>query len=197
MPILQNRYAPFALYGAAAPPLAVCYIVFWTGWMEPPAPSPILPILLAAAWLAIALTLAAAFAARSKPTRWVCVGLAGGALMASSAVTYFTLFLAPFGAVALTASAVGLILARRDGETAFGIGGIDAPSAIGAASLIAPGAAIPAWAWVFHPSAPVVWTTLGLSAIGSGAVLRFGRGWASEMARRRSVPLYPPAIAIV
>ena len=171
MPILQNRYAPFALYGAAALPLAVCYIVFWTGWMDPPDPSPILPILLAAAWLAIALTLAAAAAARSKPTRWVCVGLAGGALMASSAATYFTLFLAPLGAVALTAAAVNLVLARRDGETAFGIGGIDAPSAIGAAALIALGVALPIWAWLFQPSAAVVWTTLGVSAIGSGAVL--------------------------
>ena len=170
MPILQNRYAPFALYGAAALPLAVCYIVFWTGWMEPPDPSPILPILLAAAWLAIALTLAAAFAARSKPTRWLCVGLAGGALMASSTATYFTLFLAPLGAVALTASAVKLVLARRDVGTAFGIGGIAAPSAIGAAALIAPGAAIAAWAWLFHPSAAVVWTTLGLSAIGTGVI---------------------------
>ena len=165
MPILQNRYAPFALYGAAALPLAVCYIVFWTGWMEPPDPSPILPILLAAAWLAIALTLAAAVAARSKPTRWLYVGLAGGALTASSAATYFTLFLAPFGAVALTAAAVKLVLARRDGETAFGIGGIAKPSAIGAAALIALGVALPIWAWVFHPSAAVVWTTLGLSAM--------------------------------
>ena len=176
MPILQNRYAPFALFGAAAAPLAVCYIVFWTGWMEPPDPSPILPILLAAAWLAVALTLAAAVSARSKPTRWLYVGLAGGALTASSAATYFTLFLAPLGAFALTAAAVGLILARRDGETAFGIGGIDAPSAIGAASLIAPGAALAAWAWLFHPSAAVVWTTLGLSAIGSGAALALRSG---------------------
>ena len=86
MSILQNRYAPFALFGAAALPLAVCYIVFWTNWMEPPAPSPLLPILLAAAWLAVALTLAAAVAARSKPTRWLCVGLAGGALAAKSAL---------------------------------------------------------------------------------------------------------------
>ena len=176
MPILQNRYAPFALYGAAAPPLAVCYIVFWTGWMEPPDPSPILPILLAAAWLAIALTLAAAFAARSKPTRWVCVGFAGGALTASSAATYFTLFLAPLGAVALTASTVGLILAWRDGETAFGIGGIAKPFAIGAAALIALGATLAAWAWVSQPNAAVVWTTLGVSAIGSGAVLALRSG---------------------
>ena len=178
MSILQNRYAPFALYGAAALPLAVCCIVFWTGWMEPPAPSPILPILLAAAWLAIALTLAAAFAARSKPTRWLYVGLAGGALVASSATTYFTLFLAPLGAVALTAAAIKLVLARRDGETAFGIGGIDKPSAIGAAALIALGAALAAWAWVFQPNTLAVWTTLGLSAIGSGAVLalRLGMG---------------------
>ena len=171
MPILQNRYAPFALYGAAALPLAVCYVVFWTGWMEPPDPSPILPILLAAAWLAVALALAAAFAARSKPTRWLYVGLAGGALTASSAATYFTLFLAPLGAFALTASAVGLIFARRDGETAFGIGGIAKMPAIGAAALIAPGAALAAWAWLSQPSAAVVWTTLGVSAIGSGAVL--------------------------
>ena len=176
MPILQNRYAPFALYGAAALPLAVCYIVFWTGWMEPPDPSPILPILLAAAWLAIALTLAAAISARSKPTRWLHVGLAGGALTASSATTYFTLFLAPLGAVALTAAAVKLVLARRDCETAFGIGGIDAPSAIGATALIALGAALAAWAWLFQPNAAVAWTTPGLSAIGSGAVLALRSG---------------------
>ena len=178
MPILQNRYAPFALYGAAALPLAVCCIVFWTGWMEPPAPSPILPILLAAAWLAIAVALTAALAARSKPTRWLYVGLAGGALTASSAATYFTLFLAPFGAVALTAAAVKLVLARRDCETAFGIGGIDAPSAIGATALIALGAALAAWAWVFQPNAAVVWTTLGVSAIGTGVIfaLRSGLG---------------------
>ena len=170
MSILQNRYAPFVLFGAAALPLAVCCIVFWTGWMEPPAPSPILPILLAAAWLAIALALAAALAARSKPARWLYIGLAGGALTASSATTYFTLFLAPLGAVALTASAVGLVLARRDVGTAFGIGGI------GAAALIAPGAALAAWAWGFQSNAAVVWTTLGISAIGSGAVLALRSG---------------------
>ena len=171
MSILQNRYAPFALFGAAALPLAVCYIVFWTGWIEPPDPSPLLPILLAAAWLAVALALAAAFAARSKRTRWLYVGLAGGALTASSAATYFTLFLAPLGSVALTASAVNLVLARRDGATAFGIGGISKPSAIGAAALIALGAALPAWAYIFQPNTLVVWTTLGVSAIGTGAVL--------------------------
>ena len=174
MSILQNRYAPFALFGAAALPLAVCYIVFWTGWMEPPDPSPLLPLLLAAAWLAVALTLAAAVAARSKRTRWLYVGLAGGALTASSAATYFTLFLAPFGAVALTAAAVKLVLARRDGETAFGIGGIGgiaAPFAIGAAALIALGVALPAWAWDAQPNALAVWTTLGVSAIGTGAIL--------------------------
>ena len=176
MSILQNRYAPFALYCAAALPLAVCYIVFWTGWMEPPDPSPLLPLLLAAAWLAIALTLAAAVKARSKPTRWLYVGLAGGALTASSAATYFTLFLAPFGAFALTASAVGLILARRDVGTAFGIGGIDAPSAIGAAALIALGAALAAWTWVSQPNAAVVWTTLGLSAVWSGVILALRSG---------------------
>ena len=174
MSILQNRYAPFALFGAAALPLAVCYIVFWTGWIEPPDPSPILPILLAAAWLDIALALAAAVAARSKPTRWAYVGLAGGALTASSAATYFTLFLAPLGAVALTAAAVRLVLARRDCETALGIGGIakiSKPSAIGAAALIALGAALPAWAWGAQPNALAVWTTLGLSAVGSGVIL--------------------------
>ena len=176
MPILQNRYAPFALYGAAALPLAVCYIVFWTGWIEPPDPSPILPILLAAAWLAVAVALTAAVAARSKPTRWLYVGLAGGALTASSAATYFTLFLAPFGAVALTAAAVKLVLARRDGETAFGVGGIAKPFAICAAALIALGAALPAWAWFFHPNALAVWTTLGVSAIGTGAVLALRSG---------------------
>ena len=171
MSILQNRYAPFALFGAAALPLAVCYIVFWTGWMEPPVPWPLLPILLAAAWLAIALALVAAVAARSKPTRWLCVGLAGGALTASSAATYFTLFLAPLGAVALTAAAVKLILARRDCETDFGIGGIAKPFAICAAALIALGAPLPAWAWLSQPNALAVWTTLGLSAVGSGAIL--------------------------
>ena len=171
MPILQNRYAPFALFGAAALPLAVCYIVFWTGWMEPPDPSPLLPILLAAAWLAVALALAASVAALSKPTRWLYVGLAGGALAASSAATYFTLFLAPLGAVALTASAIKLVLARRDCETAFGIAKIAKPLAIGAAALIALGAALPAWAWFFQPNALAVWTTLGVSAIGTGAVL--------------------------
>ena len=171
MSILQNRYAPFALFGAAALPLAVCYIVFWTGWMEPPDPSPLLPLLLAAAWLAVALTLAAAVVARSKPTRWAYVGLAGGALAASSAATYFTLFLAPLGAVALTASAVKLILARRDCETAFRIGGIAKPFAIGAAALIALGAALPAWAWLSQPNALAVWTTLGVSTIGTGAIL--------------------------
>ena len=176
MSILQNRYAPFALFGAAALPLAVCCIVFWTGWMEPPAPSPILPLLLAATWLAIALTLAAAFVARSKPTRWLYVGLAGGALTASSAATYFTLFLAPLGAVALTASAVKLVLARRDGETTFGIGGIAKPSAIGAAALIALGAALAAWAWLSQTNAAVVWTTLGVSAIGTGAILALRSG---------------------
>ena len=176
MPILQNRYAPFALYGAAALPLAVCYIVFWTGWIEPPDPSPLLPLLLAAAWLAVAMTLAAAFAARSKPTRWLYVGLAGGALTASSTATYFTLFLAPLGAVALTAAAVKLILARRDCETAFGFGGIAAPFAIGAAALIALGAALPAWAWFFQSNALAVWTTLGVSAIGTGAILALRSG---------------------
>ena len=176
MPILQNRYAPFAPFGAAALPLAVCYIVFWTGWTEPPDPSPILPILLAAAWLAIALTLAAAVVARAKPTRWLCVGLAGGALTASSAATYFTLFLPPLGAVALTASAVKLILARRDCETAFGIGGIAKPSAIGAAALTALGAALAAWAWLSQTNALAVWTTLGVSAIGSGAALALRSG---------------------
>ena len=176
MSILQNRYAPFALYGAAALPLAVCYIVFWTGWIEPPDPSPILPILLAAAWLAVALALAAAVAARSKPTRWAYVGLAGGALTASSAATYFTLFLAPLGAFALTASAVKLILARRDCETAFGFGGIAAPFAIGAAALIALGVALPAWAWVSQSNALAVWTTLGVSAIGTGVILAFRSG---------------------
>ena len=50
MSILQNRCAPFAPFGAAAMLLAVCYIVFWTGWMEPPEPSPLLPALLAATW---------------------------------------------------------------------------------------------------------------------------------------------------
>ena len=176
MSILQNRYAPFALFGAAALPLAVCYIVFWTGWMEPPDPSPLLPLLLAAAWLAVALALAAAVAARSKPTRWLYVGLAGGALAASSAATYFTLFLAPLGAVALTAAAVKLVLARRDGATAFGIGGIGKPSAIGAAALIALGVALPAWAWFFQPNSLAVWTTLGVSAIGTGAVLALRSG---------------------
>ena len=171
MPILQNRYAPFAPFGAAALPLAVCYIVFGTGWMEPPAPSPILPILLAAAWLAIALTLAAAVVARAKPTRWLYVGLAGGALTASSAATYFTLFLAPLGAVALTAAAVKLILARRDCETAFRIGGIAKPFAIGAVALIALGAALPAWAWFFQSNTLAVWTTLGASAVGTVAIL--------------------------
>jgi len=171
MPILQNRYAPFALFGAAALPLAVCYIVFWTGWMEPPDPSPLLPLLLAAAWLAIALALAASVAARSKPTRWAYVGLAGGALAASSAATYFTLFLAPLGAVALTAAAVKLILARRDGANESGFGGIAKMPAICAAALIALGAALPAWAWLSQPNEVVVWTTLGVSAIGTGAVL--------------------------
>lgn len=171
MSILQNRCAPFALFGAAALPLAVCYIVFWTNWMEPPDPSPILPILLIAAWFAVALTLAAAVAARSKPTRWLCVGLAGGALTASSGVTPFTLFLAPLGAVALTASAVALVLARRGGEGEIGFGWIAKPSAIGAVALIALGAALPAWAWLFQPNTLVAWTTLGISAIGSGAIL--------------------------
>ena len=171
MPILQNRYAPFALFGAAALPLAVCYIVFWTGWMEPPDPSPLLPILLAAAWLAIAVALAAAVVAREKPTRWLFVGLAGGALTASSAATYFTLFLAVLGAVALTATAVKLVLAHRDCETTFGIGGIDKPFAICTVALIALGAALPAWAWLFQPNVLVAWTTLGVSAIGTGAVL--------------------------
>ena len=171
MPILQNRYAPFALFGAAALPLAVCYIVFWTNWMKPPDPSPLLPILLAAAWLAVALTLGMAVAARSKPTRWLRVGLAGGALAASSAVTTFTLFLAPLGAVALTAAAVKLILARRGVGGEIGFGGISAPFAIGAASLIALGAALAAWAWFSQSNALVAWTTLGVSAIGSGAIL--------------------------
>ena len=172
MSILQNRCAPFALFGAAALPLAICYIVFWTGWMEPPEPSPLLPALLAAAWISVALTLAAAVGARSTPTRWLCVGLAGGAMMASSAATYFTLFLAPVGAVGLTAAAVALVLARRGGgrETGFGEM-IGKPSAIGAASLIALGAALAAWAWVSQASAPVVWTTLGASAVGSGAII--------------------------
>ena len=134
MSILQNRCAPFAPFGAAALLLAVCCIVFWTGWVEPPEPSPLLPALLAAAWIFVALTLAAAVGARSTPTRWLCVGLAGGALTASSAATYFTLFLAPVGAVGLTAAAVALVLARRGGggETGFG-GMICKPSAIGAA----------------------------------------------------------------
>ena len=173
MSILQNRCAPFAPFGAAALLLAVCYIVFWTGWMEPPEPSPLLPALLAATWIFVALTLAAAGGARSKPTRWLCVGLAGGALMASSAAAPFTLFLAPLGAVGLTAGAVGLVLARRSGggrETGFG-GMIAKPSAVGAASLIALGAALAAWAWASQSDAPVAWTTLGLSAIGSGAII--------------------------
>ena len=118
-----------------------------------------------------ALALAAAVAARSQPTRWLYVGLAGGALAASSAATCFTLFLAPLGAVALTVSAVNLILARRDCETAFGIGGIAKLPTIGAAALIALGAALAAWAWVSQPNALAVWTTLGVSAIGTGAVL--------------------------
>jgi len=118
-----------------------------------------------------ALALAAAVVARSKPTRWAYVGLAGGALTASSAATCFTLFLAPLGAVALTAAAVKLILARRDGATAFRIGGIAKPFAIGAAALIALGAALPLWAWLSQPNALAVWTTLGVSAIGTGAIL--------------------------
>ena len=165
MSILQSRYAPFAPFGAAALSLAVCYIVFWTGWMEPPEPSPLLPALLAAAWIFVALTLAAAGGARSNPTRWLCVGLAVGALMASSAATYFTLFLAPVGAVGLAAAAVGIVLARRGGvgrESGFG-GMIGKLSAIGAALI--------AWAWLSQSSAPVVWTTLGLSAVGSGAII--------------------------
>ena len=44
-------------------------------------------------------------------------------------------------------------------------------SAIGAASLIALGAALIAWAWLSQSSAPVVWTTLGASAVGSGATI--------------------------
>ena len=173
MSVLQNRCAPFALFGAAALSLAVCYIVFWTGWMEPPEPSPLLPALLAAAWIFVALTLAAAVGARSNPTtRWLRVGLAGGALTASSAATYFTLFLAPLGAVGLMAAAVALVLARRGGGREIGFGGmIGKQSAIGAAALIALGAALAAWAWLSQASAPVVWTTLGASAIGSGAII--------------------------
>ena len=151
MSILQNRCAPFAPFGAAALSLAVCYIVFWTGWMEPPETSPLLPALLAAAWIFVALALATADGARAKPTRWLCVGLAGGAL---------------------TAAAVGIVLARRGGGRETGFGGMIANlSAIGAASLIALGAALIAWAWVSQSSAPVVWTTLGASAVGSGATI--------------------------
>ena len=172
MSILQDRCAPFAPFGAAALLLAVCYIVFWAGWMEPPETSPLLPALLAAAWIFVALTLATAVGARAKPTRWLCVGLAGGALTASSAAAPFTLFLAPVGAVGLAAAAVALVLARRGGGRETGFGGMIAkPSAIGAASLIALGASLIAWAWLSQSDAPVVWTTLGASAVGSGAII--------------------------
>ena len=151
MSILQNRCAPFTPFGAAALLLAVCYIVFWTGWMEPPETSPLLPALLAAAWIFVALALAAAVGARSVPTRWLYVGLAGGGL---------------------TAAAVALVLTRRGGGRETGFGGMIAkPSAVGAASLIALGAALAAWAWASQSNAPVVWTTLGASAIGSGAII--------------------------
>ena len=110
--------------------------------------------------------------ARSKSTRWLCVGLAGGALMASSAATYFTLFLAPLSAVGLMAAAVGIVLARRGGGGESGFGWmVGKPSAVRAASLIALGAALIAWAWLSQSSAPVVWTPLGASAVGSGAII--------------------------
>lgn len=166
----QAEKTPFIMFGMAALPLAACYIMFWAGLGASAVSQIFLSSFLSAAWLAMALMLVAA--AVCKPARWLYAGLAGCAMLASSAAAHFSFALAPVGVALIAASSVGLIANRRSkNRRGFRTIGIASRPAIIAAGLIALGIALPAWSSIAAPSVLAVWTALGLSFIGTGATL--------------------------
>ena len=167
---LRRERTPFIMFGAAALPLAACYIMFWAGLGASAVSQIFLSGSLAAAWLAMALMLAAA--AVCKPARWLYAGLAGCAMLASSAAAHFTFALAPIGVALIAAASVGLIANRRSKtRRRFLTTRIVSRPAIIAVALIALGIALPTWSSIAAPSVLVVWIALGLSFIGTGAIL--------------------------
>ena len=167
---LRRERTPFIMFAAAALLLAACYIMFWAGLGASAASQIFLSGFLSAAWLAMALMLAAA--AVCKPARWLYAGLAGCAMLASSAVAPFALALAPIGVALIAAASVGLVANRRSKtRMGFRTTGIASRSTIIAAALITVGIALPSWSFIAAPSVLALWTALGLSFIGTGATL--------------------------